>query len=850
MPNFLSLSRFAKQGDSPRQRTISDSGYGRSAPSLTVTDSSEGEDSGYMRSITRKSSAAADPALSKKPMDRHALSNYYQRRSLTEDDAAYIDDMPTPQPRSATFQEQLPPAVSERLAAQQQAAQPYAVANRSPLAKELPLSGAERVKQEYAADETRKRTASEPALPTSTSVSTTASADSNATDDSMLQDDFRPPLPASASSSTNSNKREKGKSPWRRGSAVRGGPDPAGGIAGALAASGMAIAHPASTGQLVPPMPQIRRTPSQVSVLSTSSGGGGAETNGRRESNAEAGQPRGRHFQAQLHAPRASETDISLSGSEDDRLIDEDAMPVTGFAVASSKRNADFHDLFPQIAADDYLIEDYGCALQREILVQGRIYISENHLCFHANIFGWVSNEIIPFSEITALEKRMTALIIPNAIQVTTLHKMYTFASFMGRDTAFEVMHNIWRLVRPPGVESPLRTSLDESNLSLAVGAAIGGASALGIKKVTTCSCAENKQHYPIICLDTVFPGTPDKIYNLMFASGFVKDFMRDDQKLIDIQISDWQPVSAGSTLLTRNMSYIKPLTGSFGPKQAKCELRDETIHFDAEKYITMLTTTRTPDVPSGTAFSVKSRTCLTWAGACATRVVVTSTVEWTGSSFIKGLIERSAMDGQKQYNADLEPAMRKYIDDHRGEFVPEGMEALAESEAEVIVASPASASTIAPPALPGSQERDERWLQWALDTFRGASKVAQQSFSGAMELLWDVPDTRAILLVVIVILVVTNIFSLLAVSRNSTHPTTRTGPRERADVSDALRTILEEMRKAAATTAVPTSTASEALPPMPTDWRAESAAIQQALDEIEQRVQRLRNLAKSRDEL
>lgn len=35
---------------------------------------------------------------------------------------------------------------------------------------------------------------------------------------------------------------------------------------------------------------------------------------------------------------------------------------------------------------------DYGCALQREILVQGRIYISENHICFHANIFGWVTD--------------------------------------------------------------------------------------------------------------------------------------------------------------------------------------------------------------------------------------------------------------------------------------------------------------------------------------------------------------------------------------------------------------------------------------------------------------------------
>jgi hypothetical protein len=39
---------------------------------------------------------------------------------------------------------------------------------------------------------------------------------------------------------------------------------------------------------------------------------------------------------------------------------------------------------------DNFL--DYGCALQREILVQGRIYISENHICFYANIFRWVTS--------------------------------------------------------------------------------------------------------------------------------------------------------------------------------------------------------------------------------------------------------------------------------------------------------------------------------------------------------------------------------------------------------------------------------------------------------------------------
>jgi hypothetical protein len=50
---------------------------------------------------------------------------------------------------------------------------------------------------------------------------------------------------------------------------------------------------------------------------------------------------------------------------------------------------------------------------------------------------------------------------------------------------------------------------------------------------VTRCSCSKNDGHLSEVALETVLPGTPDKIYNLMFASGFIKDFMKVDQKLI-----------------------------------------------------------------------------------------------------------------------------------------------------------------------------------------------------------------------------------------------------------------------------------------------------------------------------
>ena len=44
-------------------------------------------------------------------------------------------------------------------------------------------------------------------------------------------------------------------------------------------------------------------------------------------------------------------------GSSDDVDVTAELMPVTGFAVASSWRNAYFHKLFPGIPEGDYLIE-------------------------------------------------------------------------------------------------------------------------------------------------------------------------------------------------------------------------------------------------------------------------------------------------------------------------------------------------------------------------------------------------------------------------------------------------------------------------------------------------------------
>ncbi|KAF8167258.1 hypothetical protein B0H34DRAFT_645545 [Crassisporium funariophilum] len=714
------------------------------------------------------------------------------------------------------------------------------------------------------------------------------------------------------------------------------------GLASAIAASGLAMANPSLSpshqaqitsppivspqqsgsgsassrkGGAPPPLPYMSRSPAQSSTSqhnkTRSADLSPRSSKSRRSSNGTSNGDRKRRPSVSANSDAGTDnyggngdevrpeyysgldegsSDDDGSGSDvdsDDLEMGDDDIPVTGFAVASNKRNADFHELFPTVPEGDYLIEDYGCALQREILIQGRIYISENHICFHANIFGWITDLSIPIYEITSLEKKMTAFVIPNAIQITTRQAKYTFASFLSRDTTFDVIYNIWRLARPEdngSVQSRGRGSMENPDASASAvavaGAAVPGAGAAPagggkVRKATQCACGRDGKHFTETAMDTTIPGTPDRIHNLMFASGFIKDFMAVNQKLLDIQMSDWSPVSPGSNLLTRNMSYIKPLNGSLGPKQTKCEISDETVHTDFDDYISTVTTTRTPDVPSGGVFAVKTRTCVMWAGPVSTRVLVTTQVDWSGRSFIKGIIERSAIEGQKVYHNDLEKAMRAYIQEHKSEFLPEG---IVPADHEEVAEAPAAAGAV--PDTPGradernmteeerkqrERERNARGLQWAWDTFDGAAQVAIRSTKGALELIWDAWDQSSattILWFVIVGLVISNLWTLMRVGRGKEEVRRKVEERRVEErekwVQSVVTALWDELAAGKREAAVLVNgvlqagghaggaghgipVASSAVVEAPKGWKEEVNHLHHTLDAVEERVKGIR---------
>lgn len=91
-----------------------------------------------------------------------------------------------------------------------------------------------------------------------------------------------------------------------------------------------------------------------------------------------------------------------------------------------------FHDIF-NLEFNEALIEDFACAISRSILLQGRMYITQDHVCFHSSLFGHRTVALLHFEQIASLRKVTHALINPGIEICAGDGEVYSFASFFFR---------------------------------------------------------------------------------------------------------------------------------------------------------------------------------------------------------------------------------------------------------------------------------------------------------------------------------------------------------------------------------------------------------------------------------
>ncbi|TPP60328.1 GRAM domain-containing protein 1B [Fasciola gigantica] len=122
--------------------------------------------------------------------------------------------------------------------------------------------------------------------------------------------------------------------------------------------------------------------------------------------------------------------------------------------TASYKTKLDqFRRIFRGTPVDtDRLLVDYSCALSKNnhgLLLQGRMYVTENWICFYSKIL-YEQKIYLAVKEIIGITKEKTARVIPNAIQImySKNHERFFFTSFASRERTFAILRKVWENCR------------------------------------------------------------------------------------------------------------------------------------------------------------------------------------------------------------------------------------------------------------------------------------------------------------------------------------------------------------------------------------------------------------------
>lgn len=95
------------------------------------------------------------------------------------------------------------------------------------------------------------------------------------------------------------------------------------------------------------------------------------------------------------------------------------------------------------------LIKDYSAALYKQIPLHGRLYVSQNFICFESKIFNIKTTEVIPFKDITHVRKKSKKMKFSVGIHIDVGAQTYHFASFISRDKTFFLLYELWRQCVP-----------------------------------------------------------------------------------------------------------------------------------------------------------------------------------------------------------------------------------------------------------------------------------------------------------------------------------------------------------------------------------------------------------------
>ncbi|KAF1383991.1 hypothetical protein PFLUV_G00137580 [Perca fluviatilis] len=105
------------------------------------------------------------------------------------------------------------------------------------------------------------------------------------------------------------------------------------------------------------------------------------------------------------------------------------------------KHKKTFHKLFQEIPEGENLTHTFICALQKEVLYHGKLFVCENYVCFHSSVLLKDTKVVIPGSSIRGVKKHHSGLSMLS-IQTADGEK-YSFVSLRNREMCYELLQTV-----------------------------------------------------------------------------------------------------------------------------------------------------------------------------------------------------------------------------------------------------------------------------------------------------------------------------------------------------------------------------------------------------------------------
>ncbi|TPX44985.1 hypothetical protein SeLEV6574_g04160 [Synchytrium endobioticum] len=359
------------------------------------------------------------------------------------------------------------------------------------------------------------------------------------------------------------------------------------------------------------------------------------------------------------------------------------------------RKNDELHSLLKSVPISDHALDVYTCALQKEnLMIQGRIFLTQNRICFHSNIVGFVTVLVISLSSVTAITRKSNpffATIIVNGGDVA-----HTFKLFMRDDVRIAAnLRTVWQnatnTINPmkvaeliqalnknevAGKKSGLENSgsgtdgaadsSDERSGANAGGSKGNIASVAGLQTVTdeyalpsnltapssepSCDCGE--AHLEKKEIDVVLNMSARRLFEVLFSNNDVLGF---NAKLHARRGNTGVVIPAFNADNEREVKYNIPVNNPMVKVTRADTYENQKITRREEFFVYVVQCqSKTPDVPYADAFAPMSRYCITWVSSTSARLVIHIGVKFMKNPMVKSLIKAAAMKGLQESSVSL----------------------------------------------------------------------------------------------------------------------------------------------------------------------------------------------------